>query len=95
MSEFLALAPPLAAGLILGALFFGGLWWTVVKGVSSQRPALWFLGSLMLRMSITLLGFYIVAREDWRRWLLCVLGFVMARLVTQRLARPAEAPDAP
>jgi F1F0 ATPase subunit 2 len=30
------------AGLLLGAIFFGGLWWTVRKGVSSKRPALWF-----------------------------------------------------
>ena len=58
MSEFMLLAPPFAAGLLLGALFFGGLWWTVIKGVRSQRPALWFFGSLILRLSITLEGFY-------------------------------------
>ena len=60
MNEFLALAPALAAGVLLGAFFFGGLWWTVRKGVSSERPALWFFGSLLLRMSITLAGFYFV-----------------------------------
>ena len=38
------------AGLVLGAIFFGGLWWTVRKGLSSQQPALWFLGSMLLRM---------------------------------------------
>ena len=37
-------------GGLLGTMFFGGLWWTVRTGVSSQRPALWFLGSLVLRM---------------------------------------------
>ena len=95
MNEFLVLAPPLAAGLILGAFFFGGLWWTIIMGISSQRPALWLFGSMVLRMSITLLGFYFIAREDWERWLLCVLGFVLARLVIQWLARSAEAPHAP
>ena len=95
MNEFLVLAPPLAAGLILGAFFFGGLWWTVIRGASSQRPALWFFGSMMLRMSITLAGFCFIAREDWERWLLCVLGFVLARHLIQRLTRPAEAPHAP
>jgi len=40
MTELLILA--LAAGLVLGAIFFGGLWWTVRKGVSSKYPALWF-----------------------------------------------------
>ena len=45
MNELLLLAPALAAGLLLGAFFFGGLWWTVIKGASSQRPALWFFGN--------------------------------------------------
>jgi F1F0 ATPase subunit 2 len=88
MSELFSLAPALAAGLFLGALFFGGLWWTVIRGVPSPRPALWFLGSTLLRMSITLAGFYIVGREDWQRWLLCLLGFVLARLAVKRLTRP-------
>ncbi len=88
MNEVLLLAPPLAAGLLLGAFFFGGLWWTVNRGVSSQRPALWFFGSMLLRMSITLAGFYFVGRENWKRWLLCLLGFVLARLVVQWLTRP-------
>jgi F1F0 ATPase subunit 2 len=88
MNEFLFLAPALAAGLLLGAFFFGGLRWTVIRGVSSQRPALWFLGSMLLRMSVTLAGFYYVGRENWSRWLLCLLGFVLARLVAKWLTRP-------
>jgi F1F0 ATPase subunit 2 len=88
MNEFLSLAPALAAGVLLGTIFFGGLWWTVRKGVSAQRPALWFFGSMLLRMSITLAGFYLVGREDWERWLLCLLGFVLARLVVKWLTRP-------
>ena len=64
MNEVLVLAPALAAGLLLGAFFFGGLWWTVIKGVSSPRPALWFFTSMLLRMSVTLAGFYFVGRED-------------------------------
>ena len=88
MNEFLFLAPPLAAGLLLGAFFFGGLWWTVLRGVSSRRPALWFFGSILLRMSITLVGFYFVGGENWKRWLLCLLGFVLARLVVKWLTRP-------
>ena len=88
MNEFLFLAPPLAAGLLLGTLCFGGLWWTVIRGVSSPRPALWFFGSMLLRTSITLAGFYYVGRDHWERWLLCLLGFVLARLVVRWLTRP-------
>jgi len=88
MNELLLLAPALVAGLLLGAFFFGGLWWTVIKGVSSERPALWFFGSMLLRTSVTLAGFYFVGRQDWQRWLLCLVGFVMARLVVKWLTRP-------
>ena len=91
----LVLALALRAGL-LGAIFFGGLWWTVRKGVSSKQPALWFFGSLLLRMSIALAGFYFVARGHWERLLLCLLGFVMARLVVTWLTRPSgEKPSSP
>ena len=79
----------LVAGVLLGAIFFGGLWWTVRRGVSSQWPALWFFGSLMLRMSIALLGFLFVGGDDWKRWLFCLLGFVLARLAMQWLTRPS------
>ena len=88
MSETLNLMLAWMAGGVLGAIFFGGLWWTVHKGVSSPRPALWFLGSMLLRMSIALAGFYFVGREHWERLLLCLLGFVMTRLVVTWLTRP-------
>ena len=88
MNEILFLAPALAAGLLLGAIFFGGLWWTVRQGRFIPRPALWFFGSMLLRMSITLAGFYFVGRENWERWLLCLLGFILARLVVKWLTRP-------
>jgi F1F0 ATPase subunit 2 len=88
MNETLRLAPALVTGVLLGAMFFGGLWWTVRKGVASQRTALWFLGSLLLRMSITLAGFYFASGGHWERLLLCLLGFVTARLIVTRLTRP-------
>ena len=87
MNESLTLVLALVAGVLLGAIFFGGLWWTVRKGVSSKQPALWFLGSLLLRMSIVLAGFYFVAHGHWERLLVCLLGFVIARLVVTRLTR--------
>ena len=61
MNEPLSLASALGAGVLLGALFFGGLWWTVREGLSSKRVAMWFLGSLLLRMGVTLAGFYVVS----------------------------------
>jgi len=59
----------------------------VRQGLASKRPALWFLGSQLLRTGVALGGFYLVARGDWQRLLACLLGFVMARLVVTRLTR--------
>lgn len=85
MSEAMLLTLAILAGLVLGALFFGGLWWTVQKGVASPRPALWFITSMMLRTGITLTGFYLVSGVDWKRLLACLLGFIVARIIITRL----------
>ena len=90
MADALRLVLALVTGLLIGAIFFGGLWWTVRKGFSSRQPALWFFGSLMLRTSIALAGFYFVARGHWERLLVSLLGFVVARLFVTRLNRAAE-----
>jgi len=92
MNETAILMLAVGAGVLLGALFFGGLWWTVRRGLASKRPALWFFGSLLLRTSIALVGFYFIARGHWERLLVCLLGFVMARLIVTRLSRAAEKP---
>jgi F1F0 ATPase subunit 2 len=83
------------AGVLLGVLFFGGLWWTVRKSVSSQRPALWFFGSFLLRMSLTLAGFYWVAGDQWQRLLACLVGFIFARWMVMQWTQTAEQPTAP
>ncbi len=84
MNEILTLLLVSVAGFVLGMLFFGGLWWTVHKGLSSTRPALWFLGSLVLRTTIVLAGLYVVARDDWQRVMFCLLGFIIARVIITR-----------
>jgi len=86
MNEWLMLLVALVMGVLLGALFFGGLWWTVRKSLASQRPALWIFSSLLLRMGVTLIGFYWVGGGHWERLLLCLLGFLVVRLfITFRL----------
>jgi F1F0 ATPase subunit 2 len=87
MTETLTLTLAWMAGGALGAIFFGGLWWTVRRACSSESPALWFFGSLLLRMSITLVGFYFVSGGEWKRLMLCLLGFTVARLLVTWLTR--------
>ena len=97
-SDVVPLVLAAVAGLLLGATFFGGLYWTVHKGVSSRSPALWFFGSLVARMSVALAGFYFVSDGHWLRLVACLLGFILARLVvtwlTRQPQREAHASDA-
>jgi F1F0 ATPase subunit 2 len=92
MTEAFGLVLALLGGVLLGAIFFGGLWWTVRKGVSSKQPALLFLGSLLLRTGIALAGFYFIGRGNWERLLVSLLGFVVARIIVTHLTRTAERP---
>ena len=92
MNETLPLALAFVTGVLLGAIFFGGLWWTVRKGVSSKLSALWFFSSMLLRTSAALAVFYFIARSHWERLLVCLLGFIIARLIVTRLTRAAERP---
>jgi F1F0 ATPase subunit 2 len=93
MSDVPVLVLALLAGALLGAIFFGGLWWTIQQGLTSERPALWFLGSLLLRTCLILAGFYWVSQGLWSRLVACLIGFLIARfIVVRRLTRaPAEA----
>ena len=79
----------LLAGAVLGAIYFGGLWWTVRRAGSFRRPASSMLASVLLRMTVALGGFYLVAGNSWQRLLLCLLGFVVARAVVSRQVCPA------
>jgi F1F0 ATPase subunit 2 len=95
MNEAVMLVLAGIAGAVLGVIFFGGLWWTVRKGLSSRRPSLWFFGSLLLRTAIVLAGFYLISDGRWERLLACLLGFFIARfIVTLRLRLPG-CPQAP
>ena len=76
-----------AAGVVIGLVFFGGLWWTIEQGLTSPNPALWFLTSLLLRMSVALGGFYFVSGGRWERLVACLIGFVVARLAVTWMTR--------
>ena len=84
-----------AAGLGLGSLFYGGLWWTVRRGVTARQPALWFIGSLVMRLGVVATGFFLVGDGHWPRLLPCLLGFIVARLLVSGVTARWEARHAP
>lgn len=75
------------AGLALGGFFFAGLWWTLRRSLVSDHAAAWQLGSLLLRLGVTLLGFHLAGGGQWQRLLACLAGFVLARSLVLRLTR--------
>ena len=96
MIESAILLAALAAGVVLGVFFFCGLLWTAHKCLSARQPALWILGSLLVRTSVVLTGFYYVAAGHWERMLLCLVGFLIARMLVMRLTgRTATGDDPP
>ena len=87
--EIVMMGVAFVCGLPLGVFYFGGLWWTIARAFASNSPAVWFLGSLLLRTMVVMAAFYWVSQGDWRRALSCLLGFLMARAAIQRLrSRP-------
>ena len=93
MSETILLVLCMVAGALLGAIFFGGLWWTVQRGVASSNPALVFLVSMLLRTGIVVAGFYLISQGRWQRLLACLLGFILVRAIVTRIScTPASKP---
>ena len=86
MNETLSLLAAMVAGTLLGVFFFAGLWWSLVKGLKASNPGLWFLGSYGSRLTLVVLGFCWISQQDWRRWVMCLLGFQLARVGVMRAA---------
>ncbi len=91
-SDVIALAPALAAGALLGTLFFGGLWWTVVRVLTARLPAAWLIASFVARTALVLAGFVAVGGNQWQRWLVVLVGFIAARVVVARLLPVSDVP---
>lgn len=90
MNEFMQLPFALLEGAMLGVFFFAGLWWTVRKLESAKQVAVLFLGSMLLRTSVVLVGFYFILGDNWQRLLAGLLGFIIARIIVTRLTRISD-----
>lgn len=87
MNDLVTFAAIFLIGLSLGGFFFGGLLWTIKRGLSATNPVFWFLGSWLVRIAVVLGVFYMVSAGRWERLVLCVMGFFLARIVLIRFTR--------
>ena len=76
VAELLVVA---CAGIVLGCLYYGGLWLTVNRILHWRQPALGILGSLLLRLTLVAIGLYLLADGDWRRYMAALPGLLLAR----------------
>ena len=94
MSDSLFLPLSLAAGGLIGAGFFAGLWLTTRRLLRSRRPALLSLASFLGRSLFAAGGFYLIAhRGDWRAVVAAAVGFLAARMAATALSRGAAEHD--
>ncbi|MDJ0677615.1 MAG: ATP synthase subunit I [Calothrix sp. MO_167.B42] len=78
----------LTLGFGLGIFYFTSLWVTVRQLPTTQQPILLIIGSLLSRLSIAIFGFYLVMDGSWKRLLIALLGFVLARSILIRRWQP-------
>jgi F1F0 ATPase subunit 2 len=79
-AEGLAWLGVFAAGLGVGAFFYGGLWWTVRRLPTMRHPAGWLLTSFVLRAGVSLVGLYLIMAGDFRRLGVAMVGMLLARM---------------
>jgi F1F0 ATPase subunit 2 len=86
--DVLSLLLSLVAGLGLGSYHFGALWLTVRQLPTTQRPFFLSFLSFLVRLAVTLFGFYLAMDGHWERLLVCLVGFVGMRNVLTHVLGP-------
>jgi len=84
---FFTLVAAFTAGTVLGAFYFTTLWHTVRQLPTAKSPARLMIVSFIIRMSVVLVGFYLMMGEGhWERLAAAMLGFIIIRkILTYRL----------
>ena len=70
-----------AGGVILGLLFFGGLYITVQKMDTVKNPAIIMIISFILRMAVLVVAFYFISKSGYKEVLFALAGVILSRFV--------------
>jgi F1F0 ATPase subunit 2 len=89
MINWLNLILAIMAGSLIGLVFYIGLWITVRQLGQTRHPGLLMLTSLLLRFTIALAGFSLIAHHgSWQQILVAVVGFTLIRIILSSRLRP-------
>lgn len=75
------------AGLALGGLYFGALWWSVLKVRGVERKKRFLLVGWAVRSAVLCAGLYAMARVDPQVLLCGAAGLLLSRFAAVRLAK--------
>lgn len=84
MSSLLSFGLAFLGGLALGLAYFASLWLVLQRLPTARHPVALAMGSLLGRVALAVVGFYLIGAGDWRRFLLALAGFASARLLLVR-----------
>ena len=88
MSDAFLLGLASCAGLLLGLVFFWGLWLTVAGLDHAPHPARRVIASMLVRFGVVIAGFYLLADfGGWQPVTAAGIGFVLSRYLVIRLTR--------
>lgn len=66
-------------GVLLGSLYFGGLWLTVRRATRWRYAGLAMMASLLIRLALVGAGLYVLADGQWQRYVAALPGLMLAR----------------
>ena len=82
------------AGVLVGLVFFGGLWWTVQAATRSRHPYRLLFISWVLRMAVLLVAVRLLIGEGhWERGVAAVVGILVARTILLWKLAPPTTPS--
>lgn len=74
----------ITVGMMLGCAYFGGLWFTIQRLPTAKYPTILVLSSLILRLGVTVFGFFLIMAGHWDRLMFGLLGFLFMRFLLVR-----------
>lgn len=82
------------SGAVLGLFYYAGLWFTLQRLPERAHPGLWVFGSFILRLTVSMAGFYCILGPDRSllRLGVALLTFIAARVLLIRRLRPVTGP---
>ncbi len=75
---------PLGLGLMLGGLYFAGLWWTIASLARSRRPGLTLAASFCIRAAFLVAGIVWLTDGQPVRIVAALVGFWISRQLSVR-----------